>query len=148
LGPMPKKDLHNAVTNLVSAQLKQITMNLLEESSNDTLQGKKIFSEGISDEETGSSPAPKNPKETNKPGISEPNEYKNQVVILEGVDENLKKDPAKLWKALKLVKLNLEVKMGGIRLTVTVSRDILVQPKKPSDCCLLLKPDAFKSPCA
>ena len=68
-------------------------------------------------------------------------EYTSQAVILEGIREDIKAHPAKLSKAFSSAKPNVELKQGGLRMTA--SRDVLVIPKNPKDCCSLLKPDAF-----
>jgi hypothetical protein len=68
-------------------------------------------------------------------------EYAAQVVILEGIRDDIKCHPAKLSKALAQAKPNLELRQGGLRMTA--SRDVLVIPKNPKDCCSLLKADAF-----
>ena len=68
-------------------------------------------------------------------------EYAAQVIILEGIKDDIKYHPARLSKALAQAKPNLELKQGGLRLTA--SGDVLVIPKNPKDCCSLLKADAF-----
>jgi hypothetical protein len=68
-------------------------------------------------------------------------EYAAQVVILEGIKEDIKTHPAKLSKAFAEAKPNVELRQGGLR--ITASRDVLVIPKNPKDCCSLLKSDAF-----
>ena len=61
------------------------------------------------------------------------------MVILDGVDDNLKKNPARLIKALKSTKPDLEI--ANIRLTA--SNAVLITPKNPKDVNSLLKPGAF-----
>ena len=69
--------------------------------------------------------------------------YKTQVVILDGVDDTLKKNPARLTKALNTTKPDLEI--SNIRLTA--SNSVLITPKNPKDVNSLLKPDAFPKQC-
>ena len=72
-------------------------------------------------------------------------EYATQVVILEGVDQELKKHPIKLSAAFKKCKPNVELRNDGMRLTA--SGDVLVNPKNPKDCNALLKENAFPINC-
>ena len=65
--------------------------------------------------------------------------YKSQVVILEGVNDALKKNPARLSKALKDTKPSVEIK----KIRLTASNAVLIEPKHPKDCCSLLKNGAF-----
>ena len=60
-------------------------------------------------------------------------------MILESVDDEIKKNPAKLIKALKDTKPDLEI--SNIRLTA--SNAVLITPKNPKDVNSLLKPGAF-----
>lgn len=68
-------------------------------------------------------------------------EYASQAVILEGISDNIKCHPARLSKAFSQAKPNVELRQGGLR--ITASRQVLVLPKNPKDCCSLLKSDAF-----
>ena len=71
--------------------------------------------------------------------------YKSQVVILEGVNTELKKHPLRLLQSLKQVKPDLQIKKGGLR--ITAAGHVLVEPVQPKDCNSLLKEGAFQSPC-
>ena len=72
-------------------------------------------------------------------------EYATQVVILEGVDDAIKKHPTRLLKAFTEAKPNVSLRPDGLRLTA--SGDVLVKPKNPKDCNSLLKKDAFPPSC-
>ena len=65
--------------------------------------------------------------------------YTSQVVLLDGVHDNLKSNPAKFLEAIKSVKPNLEIN----RVRKTASGAMLIHPKEPKDCNSLLKPGAF-----
>ena len=71
--------------------------------------------------------------------ISHPISYKSQVVILEGIDDALKKNPKKFLIAMKELKPNLEI----VNVRLTASQSVLITPKNPKDCNSLLKEDAF-----
>ena len=66
-------------------------------------------------------------------------DYSSQVVLLDGVHENLKTNPTKFLQALKTLKPGIEIK--GVR--KTASGSMLIHPKEPKDCNSLLKKDAF-----
>ena len=68
-------------------------------------------------------------------------DYATQVVILEGVDANVKKHPTRLSQAFAATKPNVMLHSDGLRLTA--AGDVLVKPKNPKDCNALLKKDAF-----
>ena len=105
------------------------------------------------EEKTGSSAHAKRPKKHNpvtpsplaatssNNSNSNKTEYAAQVVILTGIRDDIKCHPAKLSKAFAEAKPNVELRQGGLRMTA--SRDVLVIPKHPKDCCSLLKADAF-----
>ena len=65
--------------------------------------------------------------------------YTAQVVILEGVSENLKSNPSKFKAALRSIKPNLEI----VSVKKTASGAMLIQPKDPKDSNSLLQKDAF-----
>ena len=65
--------------------------------------------------------------------------YNSQSVILEGVHDNLKTNPKKFHEALKAVKPDVEI-TGARR---TASGAMLIFPKTPKDCNMLLKEKAF-----
>ena len=66
-------------------------------------------------------------------------DYNAQVVLLDGIHENLKSNPTKFLKALRSLKPDLEIK--SVR--KTASGSMLIHPKQPKDCNSLLKKDAF-----
>ena len=76
-----------------------------------------------------------------KQSTTQPNnpEHSTQVVLLDGVHENLKTNPTKFLKALRQIKPNLEIK----KVRKTASGSMLIHPKEPKDCNSLLKADAF-----
>ena len=139
-------DLNSAVQSLVNDKLKDI----LGECSTDARRMKRLSSERDEDSESDmdDTPAPKQQKQS-KPAATTTaaaTEYATQVVILEGVDAEIKNHPTRLSKALAEVKPNLSLRPDGLR--ITASGDVLVKPKNPKDCNSLLKKDAFPSPCA
>jgi hypothetical protein len=71
--------------------------------------------------------------------VENENQAKIQVVILDGVHDNLKKNPSKFLAALKTLKPNLEIRFSRS----TASGAMLIQPKRQEDCGSLLKIDAF-----
>ena len=73
-------------------------------------------------------------------------DYATQVVILTGVDPDVKKHPTRLSKVFSETKPNVELKKDGMR--ITASGDVLVKPKNPKDCNSLLKENAFPTTCA
>ena len=73
-----------------------------------------------------------------KPNNTVPS-YDAQVVLLDGVHDNLKSNPKKFMNALRTVKPELKVK--SVR--KTASGAMLVEPVDPKDTNSLLKEDAF-----
>ena len=124
-----QKSSKNAISNLVNRQIiEQITANLLNNDDD-------------SDSEIEAMDATPTTSAKTTPPIQEEKNYKSQVVILEGVDDALKKNPARLSKALRETKPTLEVK----KIRITASNAVLIEPKHPRDCCTLLKKGAFTS---
>ena len=126
-----QKSVKNAITNLVNRQMiERITANIFNDDDS-----------GSDDEMGDTNPLPKNSNVKKSPIVEDAKNYKSQVVILEGVNDALKKNPARLSKALKDTKPSLEVK----KMRITASNAVLVEPKHPRDCCSLLKAGAFPS---
>ena len=133
-------DLDSAVTSLVRDKMK----DLLGESSKGC-RGKRLSSQRDEDSDTeweDDTPPPKMQKQKQTKIESAP-EYATQVVILEGVDDDVKKHPTRLSKAFAETKPNVQLHPDGLRMTA--SGDVLVKPKNPKDCNALLKKDAFPS---
>ena len=157
-------DINAAVTSMVTEKLKDI----LGESSG---LNKRRTSEIESDDEfseVDQRPPPKQPKSSeasnssseasnasskasnppskvsNASSTATP-DYATQVVILEGIDAEVKKHPSRLSKAFANTKPNVELRADGLRLTA--SGDVLVKPKNPKDCNSLLKENAFPESC-
>ena len=147
-------DIDSAVNSLVNEKLK----SMFGECSSSITNGpraKRLSSErgeesDSEDEEL--PPPPKQPKptqpttQTKRPSLETKPDYATQVIILEGIDEGLKKHPSRLSQAFSKSKPNVELRPDGLRLTA--SGDVLVKPKNPKDCNSLLKEDAFPSTCA
>ena len=86
-------------------------------------------------------PPPKKPSNGAKaaPTTTTTTTYASQVVILEGITNQIKNHPAKLSRAFNQAQPNVKIK--GLR--KTASGSILVIPQDPKDCCTLLKENAF-----
>jgi hypothetical protein len=133
----PTTTLESAVSILVQDQIKDLLKS--DPKISRATHTKRLMSEREdSDEEdaqVGKPPAkqtknqPEAPQNQNKSNMG--TEYTAQVVILEGVKEEIKSHPIKLSKAFADVKPNVELKPGGLRLTA--SGDVLVMPKNPKD---------------
>ena len=139
-------DFNSAVSSLVNDKFKE----MFGETSNDKTRSKRLNSEREmeeEEEETDNDDPP--PSKVQKKMPSAPDttqkDYATQVVILEGVNPELKKHPLKLSTAFKKCKPNVELRSDGMRLTA--SGDVLVKPKNPKDCNSLLKENAFPTQC-
>ena len=141
-----EKRVKDTVSTLVSSQLEQLTANLFGEFSGG--KRKSFMSDSDSDSDPPPTPSLKKSRPTAAhqgskssaiPPENQNKTYKSQVVILDGVHDALKKNPAKLSKALNEAKPQLEVK----KIRLTASNAVLVEPKHPKDCCSLLKEGAF-----
>ena len=158
-------DIDAAVQSIVNEKLKDILGECSYSAPSPSVsRSKRLLSErdidSGSDDEFPLPKQTKSTKQTNKstkrPALaqtSEPNrppeskpDYARQVIILEGIDDGLKKHPSRLSEAFLKTKPNVELRSDGLRLTA--SGDVLVKPKNPKDCNSLLKTDAFPSPCA
>ena len=147
--PTTPIDINAAVTSMVNDKIKHM---FGESSGASQARNKRLNSERDSDDDDFSDsngpPPPKQPKPTGDATTSSSNatpDYATQVVILEGIDPEVKKHPARLSKAFAKTKPNVELQAGGLRLTA--SGDVLVKPKNPKDCNSLLKEGAFPAAC-
>ena len=145
-GAAPKtlKDKDDPIQNAVATLVKEQLSNILQGSSaaptRARLQSKRRLSDS-EEEEMGERGIPKTPA-TKKSKPTEQNEVQNantQVVLLEGVHENLKSNPKKFLSALRSLKPELQIKT----VRKTASGAMLIHPKEPKDCNSLLKKDAF-----
>ena len=138
-------DIDAAVAQLVNDKLK----GLLSGSSPKNHLKRLNSQRDDSDDSENEDPPQKSQKTTSSAGndscANKSTEYATQVVILTGIDENLKKHPGRISKAFSETKPNVELHKDGLRLTA--SGDLLVKPKNPKDCNALLKENAFPSPC-
>ena len=143
----PSLDIDSAVESIVSEKIKNI---FGECSSMSNTKGKRLLSERVDESESESddeNPPPKQKKtKTQKPPAEPKTDYATQVVILEGIDEKVKKHPRQLSEAFSKTKPNVELRADGLRLTA--SGDVLVKPKNPKDCNALLKENSFPPVCA
>ena len=113
-------DIDSAVESIVNEKLK----DLLGECSHPASpRGKRLASERQDDSESEVEdfPPPKHSKQTKTPKKSFPQktEYASQVVILEGIDDALKKHPTRLSEAFSKAKPNVELKPDGLRMTAS-----------------------------
>ena len=127
-GNVDNPNVKAMLTNLVNSQFAQLLTSHADDSGSEDMD--VAFTPCAS---TSRQPA-SNPQQTTAPKA-----YKSQVVILEGVDDKLKKHPARLSKAIKEVKPQLEIN----KIRITASNAVLIEPKHPKDCCSLLKENAF-----
>ena len=144
----------NAVSSLIQEQL----FSLLDPNKPSTsgpqsrarLPSKRRFSDSdeSSDEDGGgagscqtssNTPVAKKTKVPEKPPQTPGKSYNAQVVLLDGVHDNLKTNPKKFLEALKSIKPELAIKY----VRKTASGAMLVHPKEPKDSNSLLKKDAF-----
>ena len=138
---IPTLDIDSAVSSMVNEKLK----DLFGECSSSLPRGKRLTSERDDDSDSDVEMAPP-PKVVKKTDSNEKDtQYASQVVILEGVNPELKKHPSRLSKAFAKTKPNIELKPDGLRLTA--SNDVLIKPKNPKDCNALLKENAFPASC-
>ena len=132
--------IQNAVATLVKEQLSSLLQGSSAAPPRARLQSKRRLSDS-DEEEMGDTGTPKTPA-TKKSKSTDQQEAQNaniQVVLLEGVHENLKSNPKKFLSALRSLKPELQIKT----VRKTASGAMLIHPKEPKDCNSLLKKDAF-----
>ena len=136
-------DIDAAVAQLVNDKLKGLFNGNSPKKQMKRLNSQRDDSDDSEDE----NPPQKSQKTTtgNCSTPEKPTEYATQVVIITGIDENLKKHPGRLSQAFAKTKPNVEIHKDGLRLTA--SGDLLVKPKNPKDCNALLKENAFPPSC-
>ena len=143
-------DIDSAVESIVSEKIKSIFGECSSSSNVKGVKGKRLLSERVDDSDSDSedeNPPPSQKKTKTQKLPAEPKtDYATQVVILEGIDEKLKKHPRQLSEAFIKTKPNVELRPDGLR--ITASGDVLVKPKNPKDCNALLKENAFPTTCA
>ena len=162
-GPAPKAIINkntnsDPIQDAVATLLKEQLSNLLQSSSSSPaqprarLQSKRRMSDSDSEDgeemniktgrnnsgsaNTANTPAAKKSKPMEKQVDQDQNV---QVVLLDGVHENLKSNPKKFLSALRTLKPELQIKT----VRKTVSGAMLIHPKEPKDCNSLLKTGAF-----
>ena len=136
-------DIDQAVSSIVNDRLKDLLGASVNSPS--SVRGKRLSSERDDDDDEDVTPPQKQPKQTPLTPAGKP-DYASQVVILENVDESIKKHPSRLSEAFTKAKPNVTLRPDGLRMTA--SGDILVKPKNPKDCNSLLKENAFPATCA
>ena len=136
--PANNDALQNVVANLLQDQIKNIFLP-------DTPQRKRLASErrfsdsdALEDDEPTITPAAKKSKPAEQQQQKNKS-YSAQVVLLDGVHDNLKSNPSKFLAGLRSLKPGLEIK--SVR--KTASGSMLIVPKEPKDCNTLLKEGAF-----
>ena len=139
--------LQTAVANLLQDQLKNIFNPNTPQRPGLASKRRMSDSDSESDDGEGTSTGGNIPKQTPMAKKAKPTNnqstnatYSSQVVILEGVHDNLKSNPQKFLKALRSLKPELQIK--SVR--KTASGAMLIVPKEPKDCNSLLKADAFQ----
>ena len=151
-------NVDSLISTLVAEKVKAALANVATTPSDTprlpkaTTRNKRLFSErGESDvEESPGTPtpgatndaAPPPPKKQTMDGSSS-TKYTSQVVILQGVKDDVKNHPVRLSQAFAAAKPDIKIK--GLRLTA--SNSVLVTPQDPKDCCALLKQNAFPRDC-
>ena len=128
--------LQNAVANLLQDQLKNILLPNTPQRKRLASERRCSESDATEDDEPIGTPAPKKPKPAEQ---DKSKNYNTQVVLLDGVHDNLKSNPSKFLAALRTLKPGLQIK--SVR--KTASGAMLIHPKEPKDCNSLLKEDAF-----
>ena len=134
--------IQNAVATLVKEQLSSLLQGSSPVPPRARLQSKRKLSdseeEDVADKSTN---APKTPaiKKSRPSDQQEAHNASSQVVLLEGVHENLKSNPKRFLSALRSLKPELQIKT----VRKTASGAMLIHPKEPKDCNSLLKKDAF-----
>ena len=148
---IPDSTLQEAVTTLLQEQI----INMFDPNKPSTSQPRprlpskrRMTESDVSGDEddgveevapTPTPSAPKKMKQTQKDSSPDSKPYDVQVVLLDGVHENLKTNPKKFLNALKTLKPDLAIKT----VRKTASGAMLIHPKEPKDCNSLLKVNAF-----
>ena len=151
-------DLNSTITQLLNNKINELLPTGPPPSVSGTSRQKRLNSERNNSSESESEDDQIPPRKLSKGNTgstsgaststgtaNQPKDYATQVVILMGVDENVKKHPSRLSQAFAKTKPNVELRQDGLRLTA--SGDVLVKPKNPKDCNSLLKENAFSPTC-
>ena len=157
-GPAPKSimktntisnsdPIENAVATLIKEQLSNLLQSSTAAQPRERLQSKRRMSDSEGDEEEEEMTSTVNTAKTPAAKKSKPMEVRAnpdhslnvQVILLEGVHENLKSNPKKFLTALRSLKPDLQIKT----VRKTASGAMLIHPKEPKDCNALLKTGAF-----